>query len=154
MSRTQTTNTIAVREIARRYRVNLRSGYIYNQDGQIIGSNTYEPRISIRIQTPDGEKKKYGVRVSKVLGFTKYGIAALKQNAEIRHRDGNKFNNAGSNLMLIQRHRGSLNASQIRRIRRLTESGSLTLTEIAGRTGASRHQVSRIASGEAYTSVA
>ena len=149
--RQQTTNSIAIRKATRNYRVNLQNGFIYNNEGLIIGSNTYEPRISVRVETPDG-RKKYGVRISRVMAYAKFGPEALNPNVQVRHRDGNKFNNAGSNLILIRRHRGSLNASTIRRIRKMADRG-LTNVEISGRTGTSRYQVSRVTSGEAYASV-
>jgi hypothetical protein len=117
----------------------------------VVGSNTFEPRISVRIQTPEGPKK-YGVRTSRVLGYVKYGQEALNPNVQVRHRDGNKFNNTGSNLFLVRRHRGSLNVSQVRQIRNLATRGE-TNVNIAQRTGTSRHQVARIVNGEAYTSV-
>jgi hypothetical protein len=151
MKKFNTTNAIGIRKIARENKVNTRNGFVYNPQGVIIGSNVYEPRISVRVQTPDGPKK-YGVRTSRVIAFVKYGAEALNPNIQVRHKDGDKFNNAGNNLVLVRRHRGSLNTSQVRRIRNLANRG-VNLTEIAERTGASRHQVARVANGEAYASV-
>jgi hypothetical protein len=151
MKKTQTSAAIGARKIAQTHIVNEGKGMIYDRNGVIVGSNIFEPRVSVRIQTPNGPKK-YGVRTARVVAFVKFGPEALNPNVQVRHRDGNKFNNAGDNLMLVRRHRGSLNASTVRRIRNMADRG-LSGVEIAQRTGASRYQVSRIANGEAYTSV-
>jgi len=150
MKKLQTTNAIAVRESARRYSVNTRNGSVYNANGERIGSDTYEPRISVRIQTPNGPKK-YSLRTAKLIGYVAFGSEAIQPNVEVRHKDGNKYNNAARNLMLVRRHRGDLTKRQVLRVRNLVERG-LPSTEIADRTGASRHQVRRIANG-AYASI-
>lgn len=152
--RPHTTNYIAVQKAIQNYRISLRDGSVRNERNQSVGSNTYEPRLSVRITTKEG-RKKYNVRISKIVGFVKYGAMAFRKNAQIRHRDGDKSNNSGTNLMLVQMPivRGNLSTAQIRRIRNLANRGRLTQTQIAERTGASRTQVSRIASGQIHSMI-
>ena len=150
MKKLQTTNAIAVRESARRYSVNTKHGSVYNADGERIGSTYSEPRISVRIQTPNGPKK-YGVRLAKLIGYVAFGSEAIQPNVEVRHKDGDKYNNAARNLVLVRRYRGDLTKRQVLRVRNLVDRG-LPNTEIAERTGASRHQVRRIANGS-YASI-
>ncbi len=151
---TNTTNSKAIQKIIRNYRVDLKSGNIYNHLNQQIGSNTYEPRASVRLNTRTG-RKKYNTRISRVIGYVKFGPAALAKGSQIRHIDGDKSNNSGDNLTLVRlpNLRGDITAAQIRRVRSLTKSGRYTVGDIADRTSTSRHQVRRIASGLAYTEV-
>jgi len=107
------TNSKAVRQIVRRYHVDAATGSIWNADGVRVGSNTYEPRISIRLTTAQG-RKKYNVRISKVIGFLKYGSAAVRKYSQIRHADGDKSNNRQENLILTTRPRTRRTASATR----------------------------------------
>jgi len=148
-----TTNFKAIQKAIQIYRISQRDGKVRNES-RIVGSNTYEPRVSVRLHTPKG-RKKYNIRISKIVGFIKYGVESLRKGVQIRHIDGDVCNNVGSNLSLIRVPivRGNLLTGQIRRIRNLAEKGKLTLTEIALRTGASRTQVSRIANGVTHKNV-
>lgn len=81
---------------AKRYTVNVENGLVYNQGGQEIGNYTYEPRVSVRLEG----NRQYGVRINKLVGFVQFGPEALRKGVSVRHKDGDKFNNRGSNLVL------------------------------------------------------
>jgi hypothetical protein len=101
MIRRKTSNQHAVQKIIQKYRVNIKRGIIYNSSNEEIGSLTDgEPRVSVRICTPDGQKK-YNTRISKVIAFAKYGPEALKKGVQVRHKNGNKADNSGANLVLV-----------------------------------------------------
>ena len=81
--------------IAEQYFIDVTTGKVYNDWGTEVGSKTYEPRVSVRF---DG--KKYGVRTAKLVGLFTFGPEALRNGVSVRHKDGNKFNNQASNLVL------------------------------------------------------
>lgn len=93
--RPRSTHFQAVQTAVKKYRIDPRTGRIYNRDGQEIGGSTYEPRVTVHL-----ENKKYNARLSKVIGFVVYGPEALRRGVSVRHNDGNKFNNRQTNLRL------------------------------------------------------
>jgi hypothetical protein len=94
-----TTLAKVVNKIIANHRIDVRNGKVYGRSGKApIGSNTYEPRVSVRV---DG--KKYNARVSKVIGYVMFGVAALQPGNKVVHRNGDKFDNAGKNLQLKKR---------------------------------------------------
>lgn len=94
--RPRSTHFKAVQAAVKNYRIEPRTGKIYNRNGEEIGSDTYEPRVTIHL---DG--KKFGARVNKVIGFVVYGPEALRRGVSVRHKNGSKFDNRSSNLQLV-----------------------------------------------------
>jgi hypothetical protein len=86
----------AVQTLARNYRIDPRTGKVFNSDGVEVGSSVYEPRISVRFAG-----KKYGLRTHKAVAFVKFGPEALRRGVSVRHKDGDITNNKGSNLTLV-----------------------------------------------------
>ena len=95
--RPRSTHFQAVQTAVKKYRIDPRTGRIYNREGQEIGGSTYEPRVTVHLEN---KNKKYGARLSKVIGFVVYGPEALRRGVSVRHNDGNKFNNRQTNLSL------------------------------------------------------
>lgn len=93
--RPRSTHAQAVQTAIKRYRINAKTGLVYNAEGREIGERTYEPRVTIHL---DG--KKYNARVNKIVGFIKYGPEALRKGVSVIHKNGNKFDNRASNLEL------------------------------------------------------
>jgi hypothetical protein len=94
-----TTLSLAVKRVLDKHRIDVRRGKIYNLQGtKPIGSDTYEPRVSVRVNG-----KKYNARVSKIIGYVMFGAAALKN--PVRHKNGDKYDNRGTNLKLTRTSR-------------------------------------------------
>lgn len=94
--RPRSTHFQAVQATIRNYKVNARTGKVYNRNGVEVGGRTYEPRVTIHL---DG--KKYNARVNKIVGFVKFGVEALRKGVSVIHLNGNKFDNRASNLKLV-----------------------------------------------------
>lgn len=94
--RPRSTHYQAVQIAVQKYRIDPKTGYIFNSDGERVGGNTYEPRVTIHL-----EGKKYNARVNKIIGFLAFGSEALRRGVSVRHKNGNKFDNRKSNLTLV-----------------------------------------------------
>jgi hypothetical protein len=86
----------AVQTAVKKFRINPRTGRIYNNQGQEIGGSTYEPRVTVHLGT-----KKYNARVNKIVGFVTYGPEALRRGVSVRHKIGRKEDNRATNLQLV-----------------------------------------------------
>jgi hypothetical protein len=94
--RPRSTHFQAVQTAVKKYRINPRTGRIYNSQGQEIGGTTYEPRVTVHL-----EGKKYNARLNKVVAFVSYGPEALRRGVSVRHKNGDKFDNRATNLQLV-----------------------------------------------------
>jgi len=93
--RPRSTHFQAVQTAVKKYRIDPKTGRIYNRNGQEIGGTTYEPRVTVHL-----EGKKYNARVNKVIGFVKFGPEALRRGVQVRHKNGDPFDNRAANLTL------------------------------------------------------
>ena len=100
--RPKSTHFRAVQTAVKKYRIDPRTGKVYNSEGLEIGGTTYEPRVTVHL---DG--KKYNARVNKLVAFVTTGPEALRRGVSVRHKDGNKFNNSGRNLYLHYNREGA-----------------------------------------------
>ena len=94
--RPKSTHFRAVQTAVKKYRIDPRTGRVFNREGQEIGGTTYEPRVTVHL---DG--KKYNARVNKLVAFVTAGPEALRRGVSVRHKDGDIYNNAASNLTLV-----------------------------------------------------
>jgi hypothetical protein len=115
--RPKSTHFRAVQTAVKKFRIDPRTGRVFNRDGIEIGSSNYcEPRVTVHL---DG--KKYNARVNKLVAFVTQGPEALRRGVSVRHKDGDIFNNRASNLTLSYNREA---AKALRR--RLRERAALT----------------------------
>ena len=93
--RPRSTHFRAVQILAKKYRIDPRTGLVYNKDGQIVGGTTYEPKVTVYL-----EGKKYNARIHKAVAYVGYGPEALRRGVSVRHLNGDKFDNRIVNLKL------------------------------------------------------
>lgn len=93
--RPRSTAFAATQKVVRNYRVDPKTGRIYNRNGVEVGGATYEPRVTVHLAG-----KKYNPRVNKIVGYVKFGPEALRRGVSVIHKNGNKFDNRASNLEL------------------------------------------------------
>lgn len=93
--RPRSTHFQAVQQAVKNYRVNTKTGLVFNKHGVQVGGYTYEPRLTIHL-----EDRKYNARINKIVAYVKYGPEALRKGVSVVHKNGNKFDNRGSNLEL------------------------------------------------------
>jgi hypothetical protein len=93
--RPRSTHFAAAKIAADMYKIDVRTGKVFNANGEEIGDNTYEPRVSIRLKD-----KKYNVRVNKLVAYKLHGPEAFRNGVSVVHKNGNKWDNRGLNLRL------------------------------------------------------
>ena len=94
--RPRSTHFRAVQTLAKKYRIDPRTGKVFNRDGEEIGGSTYEPRVTVHLE--DGTK--YNARTHKAVAYVRFGPEALRRGVSVRHKDGDITNNKASNLTL------------------------------------------------------
>ena len=94
--RPRSTGFTAAQIVLRNYRVDPKTGRIYNRNGVEVGSSTYEPRVTVHLENG----KKYNPRVNKIVALVRFGPEAFRRGVSVIHKNGNKFDNRQSNLSL------------------------------------------------------
>lgn len=81
------------------YRVDLEAGAILGKGGQPLRLSDHPyPRASLCVK--GFRRRSYAVPAHKVVAFAKFGAEAFAPGLHVRHRDGNKRNLRGSNLLM------------------------------------------------------
>jgi len=111
---------------ANQYYTDIETGTVYNDWGDPVGSTTEEPRITIHL-----EDRKYGLRIAKLVGLLTFGPEALRIGVSVRHKDGNKLNNAASNLELQYNQHARRTYARLRQKRAAARRAARTLSAAA-----------------------
>ncbi len=91
----RTTASLSIRTAIRKgYYVNTQTGLVYNPKGQLVGTSSYSPKLTVHLENG----KKYGLPISRLVAFCVFGTQALQKGVKIRHLDANRWNNSGTNL--------------------------------------------------------
>ncbi len=93
----RTTHGKAVRKAVKNYKIDVNEGRIYDQEGFEVG-NFCRPTLTIHL-----DNKTYAANVSKIIGYLVFGPPALYKRNQIRHLDGDIYNNRRDNLVLVPR---------------------------------------------------